>query len=984
MVQMLFFIRFRGQLRRTKPELIVSLEDAVAEAASAAGAAAETKRKVLTASFDEDRIGFWLDMVIFLEKVHKALEKVSGELYGYALALGQDIPEASFQMLCRSLSAKNGPETTGIWCSGEVRKALEFYIVFDSPGDNIPAGTFGAAGIFGSEGYRQFREWRSFDKDRGSPSRGSDVTPRQEYPYREKIKRLLASGADKNTVLVGPGFTGKRDGIYHYCSDLLGDIPPLVVRFGAGGCGLICFVDAWTQEIRSFLSGGKTAEKIIEELDAIHALLFKERLREEWSPYMADQSFNFIRLLLTAYTAAVKTRQPAGVLILENLSLADNSVARVFREVYASLDDKKGILVLASDNLPAGKLSMESYPEERLKSWGGIFSRILRFAPEDFPAPGSFDLSRKDIPRDLWEVSYNISLLGRYFPVSLFPQLFEEEGLNRDMYFRSLTLLAALGIFAPGEPLPLAPDFARRAGKALGHRKDKIHSVVRKIILAWAGARKLYPCFNLLEILCELGERATDALVLKSLKADVLNGTWEGIDAALGKGDFASLVGTGNAPVAEYIYKTLKVLVWGNNGEIQRIFQEPVPSPVLEDARSCYGAYRAQVQTNLTAFYIGSRNIDAAAEAVRKAMLLNRDLGENAVPAHRLFSLVNLCRKRIDDALEYISFALEQAERAEQNEELVLTCYFASSINFLYGNMSKAERLAARAEETASALGQSGWALRARFLRGRLNFEIGRYEDALEIFESLGTAAGGSAVLRQPEMANTVRAWIERTKGFLGRPSPSGLPVPDGDDGKIFEIETAYFAADYERSKTLAENFLSSSGEELSEYNPVGLHSPQLYPRELSPGEDFLFTEQPDWRSGFAQCENIFLPGKVQAARLAWVYRAMAQCALHPVREAKAEILGGMQRFIRDELLSDTDPNEAFYFYAWYCMLRDSQDPGDSGLVHVDMNTVVSMAYKRLQRRTARIDDMKTKQSFLGLSRWNSTLSLAARDYKLI
>jgi len=37
MIQMLFFIRFRGQLRRTKPELITSLEDAITGAASAAG-----------------------------------------------------------------------------------------------------------------------------------------------------------------------------------------------------------------------------------------------------------------------------------------------------------------------------------------------------------------------------------------------------------------------------------------------------------------------------------------------------------------------------------------------------------------------------------------------------------------------------------------------------------------------------------------------------------------------------------------------------------------------------------------------------------------------------------------------------------------------------------------------------------------------------------------------------------------------------------
>jgi hypothetical protein len=85
-----------------------------------------------------------------------------------------------------------------------------------------------------------------------------------------------------------------------------------------------------------------------------------------------------------------------------------------------------------------------------------------------------------------------------------------------------------------------------------------------------------------------------------------------------------------------------------------------------------------------------------------------------------------------------------------------------------------------------------------------------------------------------------------------------------------------------------------------------------------------------------------------------------------------------MQRFMRDELLPDSDPSDSFCYYAWYCMLRDS------GAAQVDMETVVSMAYKRLQRRAGRFDDMKAKQSFLNASRWNKMLMQAAREYKLV
>jgi hypothetical protein len=81
---------------------------------------------------------------------------------------------------------------------------------------------------------------------------------------------------------------------------------------------------------------------------------------------------------------------------------------------------------------------------------------------------------------------------------------------------------------------------------------------------------------------------------------------------------------------------------------------------------------------------------------------------------------------------------------------------------------------------------------------------------------------------------------------------------------------------------------------------------------------------------------------------------------------------------MRDELLPDTDPNDPFYFHAWYCMLRDTE------AAQVDMNTIVSMAYKRLQRRASRIDDMKTMQTFMKQSCWNNTLRMAAKDHNLI
>jgi hypothetical protein len=48
------------------------------------------------------------------------------------------------------------------------------------------------------------------------------------------------------------------------------------------------------------------------------------------------------------------------------------------------------------------------------------------------------------------------------------------------------------------------------------------------------------------------------------------------------------------------------------------------------------------------------------------------------------------------------------------------------------------------------------------------------------------------------------------------------------------------------------------------------------------------------------------------------------------------------------------------------------------------MNTAVSMAFKRLQRRASRIDDPETRRDFLNLNYWNKALSIVAKEYKLI
>jgi tetratricopeptide (TPR) repeat protein len=575
--------------------------------------------------------------------------------------------------------------------------------------------------------------------------------------------------------------------------------------------------------------------------------------------------------------------------------------------------------------------------EDQVKKWGKIFPRVIKLNGET-AVP---DLS--NMSPNLWEMAYAFSLLSRYFPGALFRQLFEEEGKNPAMLSRALSLLSFLEVVdIPGDPQPRIRNFIVRAEKTLGGRKEKVRALVRNRLLAWVGKNKLSPCFRLLEALAELGGGGDDELILKSIASDIINGTCRGIEQAVFQGGLEKIAGPERSGVLGFIFKTLKALNHGDEETIRAAFQEIPPdcgfSPV----------FKAQVLANLSGYYLGIRDVASAGEMIKEGILLNQGKNESGLAqAYRLFSLVNLFKQRIGETIDYVKFAVDNAEKSGNTHELAVSAYYAAAAHFLFGNIAKALRFVRQAETQAAAAGNPEWADRARFFQGRLYFELGRYRDALEIFENLRNHSSGA-----PEKNTLLDAWIYRAKIYFQNPL---IPKPagGGPDADLFEIEAAYWAGNYQKTVELTGAL-------------AGVHHEEY----------FVYTEQPDWRSGFSQAELLLFPRGELWERMISVYHSLAVCRLSP--SGGEEAIHAMQRILRDERLSEIDPWDAFYFFAWYRILEET------GAAQVDMNTAISMAFKRLQRRASRIDDVEIRREFLSLPRWNGALSLAAKEYKLI
>jgi hypothetical protein len=935
---MLFFLRFRAQLRRTRPELIARLETEAAGIMEDAGGKTRPERRLLSGVFDEQSLGFWLDMLIALETIQGILEGVSPELYGYSLVLGHDIPEGETEALCRNLAAE--AEGGGLWFDGAARRALGSYMYFEKPPRN------GRRRSPAAEDFARLKGIKILSRSAADP-----------WPFRETIVKALGQGKAGNAVLLGPECIGKRDGIDRFCEDCRQGYrqegpaapfadPPLAIRFGSLR-GLAPLADAWTGPLRSFLGGRSRA--VLDELEGLEESLFQDRLRDEISPFMIRQGRRFFSLLLESYAAETRLRSSVPVLILEDIHLAGKAAAGIVIDAFGALPGASSFVALGTCAAPGSSPGTCAGGEEEtggvLQLWESVFSRVIRIDAEGHRPPEAPEMSG-----DLWEIAWALELLGRYFPGSLLLKLFEEEGKNPAMISRALEQLAFLGVIAgPEDPRPRLRNFAERLPE---HRQDRVRALVRNRLLDWVRRNRLSPCFRLLEALAETGagggngqDAADDELILKSVCADLVNGTTGALEAAAAGGALEKCAGPARSPSIRYIAGTLGALIRGDEETIRNAFRKTPPE--------FYPPYRARGLANLGSYYLGTGDAAAALETVKEAIRLSQNRNRAALaPSYRLFSLVNLSRQRIGETIEYLGFAVENGEKSRDYQELGVSAFYAAAARLLYGNLSGAGRLAARGEEEASRSGCAEWADRSRFLRGRIAFETGRYREALDRFGSLRERplASGS-----PEKNRLLDAWIYRAAFHSGLPAVK--PEDGGADADLFELEASWLAAAGQGCERTLE--LSAS-----------------LARDL-PGDLFCFTEQPDWRSGFAQCELLLMPWSRLWNRMITAYRSLALCRLAPAA-GKEEAAHNMRHIIRDERLADADPSGVFYFYAWYRVLQES------GAAQVDLNTAVSMAFKRLQSRASRIDDVKTRREYLSLPRWNAALSLAAKDYKLI
>jgi hypothetical protein len=860
-------------------------------------------------------------MLLFIEIIKQITEDAAEDLYGYTLLLGIN-SLAKPESLCRIMAG--GPEGGGVFMDQTVAQAMQPYITVES---------------------REKWEPETAAVDCGTYTRLKEIKiiiPAAKNGLPLGKAAVFPNGLEQNSSILYTGWAlkGRRTELYLQAASLSQvnerkEIPPLFVRFGGGG--LCAITDSYAQWMRS-LPDWMPMEKEKEITDTWE-FLFRERLRKNPSPYAVRKAREFFDLLLGLYCDIAQNAGKPPVVVLENIHITEKDAAEI---VIEALRARQNIHLLGICPVEISDVS--------LNRWKPLFSRMINVSA-DFEASSPFQYS--GLPFDLWELGYVCSLLGMYFPPEYIPRLLEESGKSPAMISRTISLLQTLKVIDTAlDPRPWNEQFMDQAEAVLGEKKEALKAHVYGRLLAWVEQKKINPCISLLKILWKLGaaDKIDDNLILQSIHNELNAANGSDLEKAINKQIFRIIAGQEREGVIRYTAETLLALHSGSGEMIRGAFAvKPLEC-------SAFPILQTRIQINQALYSLGLRENDQALESAKKATIICQKNGSPCLAmSYRLMALASLSNKRINETIDYLGFALENAVISGEPHEIGMASYYAASVQLLYGNLSLSKKYAEKARRHFLEAGNPRWADRSRFLEGRLDFEAGYYQKAADIFEDMLKNPSGENVSKKQ---NLIEAWAYRARNNCQAEGQNcghaaSYPKPEGLDAGLFQLEALYLAGEYAKM------------EELSEYlSGIPLE------------DDFIHAEQPDWRSGFAQCELLFFSWKDLWERMNGAWRSLAQCRLSHQEAGESQIT--MQQVLKKSQFPEIDTCAPFYYYALYQTLEHS------GASQVDIRTAASAAFTRLQNRASRIDDSEIRQQYLKQPHWSKALGQAAIEFKLV
>lgn len=351
-----------------------------------------------------------------------------------------------------------------------------------------------------------------------------------------------------------------------------------------------------------------------------------------------------------------------------------------------------------------------------------------------------------------------------------------------------------------------------------------------------------------------------------------------------------------------------------------------------------------------------SQGMKVEAAQVRNAIMRLHELGvlRLEAKAHRLLGLIALAGGQVPEGSDYLANARELAVGIPDGLESFFASQAAASAYFTLGDIRRAGFWIDRAAESARTAFRPDWAMGARFAQARIEFELGRYGRAEELFEELAENAriigADAAEVRAVVWAGRAAAWSgmgSRTRARL-----SGIA---GDaEASWFLAELASWEGDWQEAARLAAGALGAIPRRA--YRPIDALS---------------------WNSGFDLLEGPCLgpwPGSTYLEDQIAAFESF----VWTMATGQPDRLPGLAARSREGRLAHHHPQAHLYDWFAFIACETMETPP------FDPGTLLSRAWKALQTRTLRMDEAALKAQFLEGNRWNREIVAAARARRLI
>ncbi len=363
-------------------------------------------------------------------------------------------------------------------------------------------------------------------------------------------------------------------------------------------------------------------------------------------------------------------------------------------------------------------------------------------------------------------------------------------------------------------------------------------------------------------------------------------------------------------------------------------------------------AVRALIRSE---FAYAAGDAEKASKGAREAML---ELGKHAPPklearSQRMMGLASLAMDKHAEATDYLTNAQELAEGCGDEYERMMAAYAKAVVEFVSGGLVRSAQAAGCATVSAIRLFRMDMLTAIDALGGRIDLELGLYDDAVRRFAMLGDRAARYGI-RGAERRATI--WRARALAYAGEFDEAATLLElaaEDPEARVFRGELEILRGRPREART----WLDEPAE------PVM--------RPFGPPDSI------DWSSLFSEIEGRSIRFESADAPLAELRSALGLFA-RGLDERDPHCAVALHDLTRADRGSRINP--AIGTYSFFCYLLEERLPEPP----IDKQTVLSRAFKTLQQRAGRIEDRAQRAFYMEKNAWNKRLLEAARTHKFI